>query len=293
MCAICIVSDHGPQFASCFWKESCRLLSATASLSSEFHPQSNGQTERCNQEIETSFRCFESQNPSLLSRQRYAQSMRTILSLFSQLVSSFQCVYGYQPPLFPELEEEVAVLSDHSLVCCCHLTQAGLLRSSDVYQRTANKQQTPAPCYRIGQRDLPLRVECHKLAPHFVGPFPITKVRSRAAVRLCLPPSMRVHVSFFNVSKVKTTSSSPLVPLPSPTPLPCMIEGGPAYTVNRLLDVQQWARGRQYLVDWKGYGPKEKSWVSSCDILDKSLLNEKKQCALLSSVYFLVYSSCV
>ncbi len=41
-----VVSDRGPQFVSKFWREFCKLLGATVSLSSGFHPQSNGQTER-------------------------------------------------------------------------------------------------------------------------------------------------------------------------------------------------------------------------------------------------------
>uniref|UniRef100_A0A4W5JRV3 Gypsy retrotransposon integrase-like protein 1 n=1 Tax=Hucho hucho TaxID=62062 RepID=A0A4W5JRV3_9TELE len=40
-----VVSDRGPQFVSKFWREFCKLLGATVSLSSGFHPQSNGQAE--------------------------------------------------------------------------------------------------------------------------------------------------------------------------------------------------------------------------------------------------------
>uniref|UniRef100_A0A8C1EY99 Gypsy retrotransposon integrase-like protein 1 n=1 Tax=Cyprinus carpio carpio TaxID=630221 RepID=A0A8C1EY99_CYPCA len=46
-----VVSDRGPQFVSKFWREFCRLLGATVSLSSGYHPQSNGQTERANQDL--------------------------------------------------------------------------------------------------------------------------------------------------------------------------------------------------------------------------------------------------
>ncbi|KAF7650617.1 hypothetical protein LDENG_00123100, partial [Lucifuga dentata] len=49
-----VVSDRGPQFSSVFWREFCTLVGATVSLTSGFHPQSNGQTERMNQEMETS-----------------------------------------------------------------------------------------------------------------------------------------------------------------------------------------------------------------------------------------------
>lgn len=57
-----IVSDRGPQFVSRFWKEFCQLIGATVSMSSGYHPQSNGQTERLNQGLETCLRCLVSQN---------------------------------------------------------------------------------------------------------------------------------------------------------------------------------------------------------------------------------------
>uniref|UniRef100_A0A3P8R7J1 Gypsy retrotransposon integrase-like protein 1 n=1 Tax=Astatotilapia calliptera TaxID=8154 RepID=A0A3P8R7J1_ASTCA len=41
-----IVSDRGPQFTSQVWRTFCSILGAKVSLSSGFHPQSNGQTER-------------------------------------------------------------------------------------------------------------------------------------------------------------------------------------------------------------------------------------------------------
>ncbi len=46
-----IVSDRGPQFISRVWKNFLKLLGVTVSLSSGYHPQTNGQTERKIQEI--------------------------------------------------------------------------------------------------------------------------------------------------------------------------------------------------------------------------------------------------
>ncbi|KAI3359842.1 hypothetical protein L3Q82_014193, partial [Scortum barcoo] len=48
-------------------KEFCHLLGTTVSLSSGYHPESNGQTERMNQELETCLRCLVAQNQMLLS----------------------------------------------------------------------------------------------------------------------------------------------------------------------------------------------------------------------------------
>ncbi len=46
-----IVSDRGPQFISRVWRAFFSLLGVTISLSSGYHPQSNGQMERKIQEI--------------------------------------------------------------------------------------------------------------------------------------------------------------------------------------------------------------------------------------------------
>ena len=48
-----VISDRGPQFTSVFAKELGKLLNYDLSLSTTYHSQSNGETERVNQEIET------------------------------------------------------------------------------------------------------------------------------------------------------------------------------------------------------------------------------------------------
>jgi len=48
----CVVSDRGPQFIALFTKELYRLLGIQVSSSTAWHPQTDGQTERVNQELD-------------------------------------------------------------------------------------------------------------------------------------------------------------------------------------------------------------------------------------------------
>jgi transposase InsO family protein len=48
-----IISNRGPQFASKFMKELCNGLGIERNLSTAYHPQTDSQTKRINQEIET------------------------------------------------------------------------------------------------------------------------------------------------------------------------------------------------------------------------------------------------
>jgi transposase InsO family protein len=52
-----IVSDRGPQFASKFWRRLFEFLGVDIRLSSTFHPETDGQTERTNQTLEQYLRC--------------------------------------------------------------------------------------------------------------------------------------------------------------------------------------------------------------------------------------------
>lgn len=92
-----IVSNRGPQFTSVFWRSARGVT--WGYLGSGFHPQSNRQTKRLNQEMETALRCLP--DPSIWSSQfLWVEYGHNSLTSTATGLSPFQCAYGFQPPCF-------------------------------------------------------------------------------------------------------------------------------------------------------------------------------------------------
>lgn len=217
-----IVSDRGPQFVSQVWKAFCNALGASVSLTSGYHPQSNGQTEHCNQELEASLCCVVSDNPSTwYSHLVWVEYTHNTHTSSATELSPFEASLGYNPPLFPSFETEVFVPSVQLHLRRCRriwrqIKQA-LLHTAENNKRIEDQRRSTAPQYKVGQRfwlstrDIQLKDMPRKLAPRYIGPFIIERVINLSAVRLTLPTSMKVHPTF-HVSQVKPVSGSPLSP---------------------------------------------------------------------------------
>ncbi|CAI5671393.1 unnamed protein product [Oreochromis niloticus] len=157
--------------------------------------------------------------------------------------------------------------------------RAAITRANALYARQHRRRHRPGHPFQPGDRvwlstrHLRLRTESKKLTPRFVGPYEVTARLNPVAYRLRLPPAMKVH-PVFHVSQLKRRVTSSLAPPSRPPPPPRVVDGGPVYTVWRILASRPRGRGVQYLVDWAGYGPDERSWVPSRFILDPSLISD-------------------
>ncbi|KAK3571825.1 hypothetical protein QTP86_020576, partial [Hemibagrus guttatus] len=250
-----IVSDRGPQFVSRVWRAFFTRLGVAVSLSSGYHPQTNGQTESKIQEISRYLRTFcHSHQNSWSQYLGWAEYAQNSLRQPSTGLTPFQCVLGYQPPLFPWSGEPSDVPAvDHWFRESERVWDSAhhqLQRALRWRRWTADLRQSDAPAYQPGQKvwlstkDIRLHLPCRKLSPRFIGPFTILKQ--------------------INLVTYKLQSSR--------TPLPLLLDDRTAYEVREILDSQRRGSQLEYLVDWEGYGPEERSWVPRDDILDPNLL---------------------
>ena len=201
---------------------------------------------------------------------------------FGHRLSPFQCSLGYQPPLFPSQETEVAVPSVRALLRWCrHVWKAArhaMINTRDQVQRVANRWRVPAPAYCPGQKvwllakDLPLPTLSWKLAPHYVGPYTNERVINPSALRLQLLLLPQGTPCFSRVagqasSRQRLVSACPhTAAAPDPRDL--------VWEVSRILAVRCRGRGFHYLVDWVGYGPEDRSSVPRSYFADPSLLED-------------------
>lgn len=154
-----LAAYHGNGYPSlCFCLQAfCQALGATVSLSSGFHPQTNGQMERANQDLEATLRYVTATNPSSWSTHlAWVEYAHNSLTSSATGLLPFKAALGYQPLLFPAQESELAVPSVQLHLRQCHKiwkdTRTALLHSVDNNRRIADRHQTQAPVYRPGQK---------------------------------------------------------------------------------------------------------------------------------------------
>jgi len=212
-----LISDRDRIFTSTLWRELFSLAGVQLRMSSAYHPQTDGQTERVNQCMETYLRCFVHACPTKWSSWLPLAEFWYNTSKHSSLGRSpFEALYGHAPRHFGLSAASACTTPDLSVWLQEQEVMHGLLRqhlfrAQDRMKRQADKGRSERE-FQVGDRvflklqpyvQSSLEPRAHqKLAFKFFGPYSILQRIGKVAYRLDLPASATIH-PVFHVSQLK------------------------------------------------------------------------------------------
>lgn len=270
-----IISDRDARFTSKFWETLMDLLKVKRGMSTAFHPQTDGQTERVNQTVEQYLRFFcnyEQDNwVEMIPMAEYAynNSVTTATSL-----SPFFANYGYHPrtnwPVEAEVKNPSARNYAHWMESIHKLCKEALEHTRESMRKHYDKRSKAAPKYQVGDlvmlngKNLRTRRPSRKLDAKMHGPFKVIKVVSPSAIRIELPKRWRIHPTF-HVSLLEPYRQSqkglrpPAVAVEDEDAMDLDDEG--LWEIDEILGSSCDSTGAiKYLVKWKGF-PDEEDWT--------------------------------
>jgi hypothetical protein len=277
-----IISDRGPQFASRFMESLCKALGIQRNLSTAYHPQTDGQTERINQEVETYLRAFinyrQDDWTKWLPMAEFHYNDKTHAATGQ---TPFMLNYGLHPwkgditvdTTNPSVTSFLKNLEDVRLEA-----KASMEANNDM-MRNRNSDKQRKPDFLSGDKVWLEATNIHsnrptrKLDHKRYGPFEIIKPIGDRSYQIKLPETWAIHDVFHSSLLTKFNEpefDSQKKPTPPP---PDIINEEEEYEVEEIRGHRKKGRGFQYLVHWKGYGSEDDTWLprsaltNSADIL--------------------------
>ena len=271
-----IISDRGPQFASKFTKAHNEIFGIKTALSTAYHPQSDGQSERMIQEVQKTLRMYVNHYQN-----DWASKTGVVEFALNNTIKSstgytpFYLVMGQHPnpgniprdlsSRAPSVEEFIKGLQEARSAAKLALEKA----AADM-KKFADRKRKPEPTFSVGDQVLleaanyPSVKPSRKLSERRYGPFKILEKVSNVNYRLDIPSTWKIH-PVIHVDQLRKYHEDPVHPNFHQPP-PDLIDGEEEFEVERILDAQKRkAPGKriktlQFLVKWVGYHDKDNTW---------------------------------
>jgi len=208
-----VVSDRRPQFAAELIKELNKILGIEMRLSTAFHPQTDGQMERMNQELEQYLRFFvDHRQKDWLEWLASAEFTVNNKVHTATKVSPFMANYERELRMGGDIRKRGKVERATEFVERMRKVheEAGvaLKKAQEDMKRQVDKGRKETEDWKKGDRvllstkDLVFKERpVRKLVDQYVGPYTIEEVVFTNMVKLRLPTSMRIHL-VVNISRI-------------------------------------------------------------------------------------------
>ena len=279
-----IVTDRGTQFTSRMWKRLCELLRIKQRLSTAWHPETDGATERANQEVERYIRIFatyaQDDWDELLPSAAMAINNRTATSTGQ---SPFFLTHGYH--IEPIQVKEKLRVDGKSPVAraegivqrlqeATQWAQAAMASAQERQEENTNTRRQPSDQFKPGDkvwlrlRNIRSNRPSKKL-DWLSGKYTVLETIGSHACRLDTPPG--VH-NVFHVSLLRLAADDPL---PSQTsddyrPPAILTDDGELWEVEEIRGQKKVGRQWKVLVKWVGYV--EPTWEPVKHLADTTAL---------------------
>ena len=201
-----VVLDKGPQFAVELTKELNRMLGIETRLSTAFYPQTDGQMEQMNQELEQYLRFFVEHRqkdwPEWLVLAEFVVNNKVHTAT---KVSPFIANYRKEVIMGGDIRKKGKVESVTEFVermkKVHEEAEAALKKTQEEMKRYTDRSRKETEKWKKGDRvllstkDLVFKERpVRKLMERYIGLYAIEEVVSTNAVKLRLPSSMRIHL---------------------------------------------------------------------------------------------------
>jgi hypothetical protein len=255
-------------------------------MSTAYHPQTDGQTERQNRTIEESLRAFVNTRhddwDDHLAALEFVHNNSVNASTGH---SPFYLNYGHHPATFLALTKPVTSVSPSAEQFIANLRDAhtaaiDAMRAAQAQQQAHANKHRRHVTFAVGDQvllstanlDLRLPGQSFKLMPRWSGPFPVTQVISDTAYKLQLPDEWlqhRMH-DVFHVSLLRPYRANDPEVFPDreviDRPPPVLVAPGDetfeveAIVGKRTIKARNGRLVTQYEVKWKGYPTSDNTW---------------------------------
>lgn len=219
-----MVSDRGPQFISQLWKRVCQLLRIERRISTAFHPQTDGQTERTNAEVEVLLRQWVNHEQDDWSD--WLPAVQLALNGRDSTttgVSPYLLSHGYPLQVLDDTMDAVTTVkartpvqvADNIVTKLRDVTQwaqTSMSATQQVQEESANRHRNIAPSYKVGDKVwLNLRnvrtARASKKLDVRAAKYTVLEVVNPSSYRLDTPPG--IH-NVFNVDLLRPASTDKL-----------------------------------------------------------------------------------
>jgi len=271
-----MVSDRGPQFAAELTKELNRMLGIETKLSTAFHPQTDGQIEQMNQELEQYLRCFVNHRqkdwPEWLALAEFAVNNKIHTAT---KVLPFMASYRRELRMGGDIRKRRRVEKVTEFVKRIKKVHeeagAALKKVQEDMKRQANRGRKETEDWKkrdrilLSTKNLVFKERpAKKLVDQYVGLYAIKEVISTNAVKLQLPISMRIHL-VINVSQIVQYREQ-VEGQKKKEAKPIKVEGVEEWEVEKILNKRKMRGVNRYLVHWKGFTTENDTWERKEDL---------------------------